>query len=266
MMNESTPFQSEAIIYLQLIRRNPPLPLSETEQTQLNAYLIDDLNHIGPENIEKFINCCFSEIPPNSIPWFLDTLQNLTLSSITLQKIALALLNSNRPIYQLKALPLIRQLNLPVFAPLVYELIFSTQSQLQQQAIDTLLHLNGNIEFILEQGLTEKNQKKRSIVIRLLSKFNPNNIKLAQINLQDPDFVTRINAIKILAKTNDRKWIPKISTIVQDTDLAVQRAAIEALAELGGRRVKQILTDRLKNETYEPMRAIIQENLNKCET
>lgn len=265
-MTEPTPFQSEALIYLQLIRRNPPLPLSENEQTQLNSYLIDDLNHIGPENVEKYINCCFSEIPPNSIPWFLDFLQNLTLSSTTLQKIAYALLNSNRPIYQLKALPLIRQLNLPVFAPLVYELIFSTQTQLQQQSIDTLLHLNGNIEFILEQGLNEKSVKKRAVVIKVLTKYNPNNLKLAQINLQDPDFVTRITAIKILATTKDRKWIPKISTIVQDTDLAVQRAAIEALAELGGRRVKQLLTERLKIETYEPMRNIIQANLNKCET
>lgn len=147
--------------------------------------------------------------------------------------------------------------------PLAIPLIYHSHLPLQQEAIKTIIQFPSISEPILENALRSRSEKKLNIVKKVLNQLNPNNIKLAVAELNNPDFLIRVNALKILGSTGDRKWITKILPFLEDDDMAVRKAAIEALSQLGGRKAKQILSQTLIREDYPPLKLIIQKQLKK---
>ncbi len=127
-----------------------------------------------------------------------------------------------------------------------------------------ILENPGNVEILLEQTLTDRSKQKRLIAFRLLNQINPNNIKLLLIQMEDPDFLTRIVAIEKLGNIKDRKWIDRIATALNDNDTAVQKAAIDALTQIGGKKVKKILSLKLAYENYPPIQEILRNSIGKA--
>ena len=82
--------------------------------------------------------------------------------------------------------------------------------------------------------------------------------------MEDPDFLTRIVAIEKLGNIKDRKWIDRIATALNNNDTAVQKAAIDALTQIGGKKVKKILSLKLAYENSPPIQEILRNSIGKA--
>jgi len=213
---------------------------------------------------DEILDYLFSHLNSNLIPYFLNQLVNISITSESGHKIALYLIKAeSRPIYQIKGLQLVSSLKDSSFAPFIIPLIFSTHKPLQQQAIRTLLKTPGNREEILEHYLQDRSPQRKELAARLMKQINPDNVKLAQIMINSEDFLERIEGIKIISETGNRKWIKKTfeKLFEIEKDLAVRKAIIEAITSLGGKKAEKILQISLKNEDFTPMRNLINNSI-----
>ena len=210
--------------------------------------------------VNHLMDYLFSHLNSNFIPYFLNQLVYISISSKSAQKIALYLIKEeSRPIYQIKGLQLVSLLKDSSFAPFIIPLIFSAHKPLQQQAIRSLLATPGNSEEILERYLQDRSPQRKDLAARLMKQINPDNVKLAQIMINSDDFLERIEGIKIISETRNRKWIKKTfeKMLEIERDLAVRKAIIEAITLLGGKKAEKILQISLENEDFTPMRNLI---------
>ncbi len=214
--------------------------------------------------VDEILDYLFSHLNSNLIPYFLNQLVSISIRSESGHKIALYLIKADsRPIYQIKGLQLVPSLKDSSFTPYIIPLIFSLHKPLQQQAIQTLLATPGNREEILEQYLQDRSPQRKELAARLMKQINPDNVKLAQIMINSEDFLERIEGIKIISETGNRKWIKKTFEKLYEIekDLAVRKAIIEAITSLGGRKAEKILQISLENEDFTPMRNLLSNSI-----
>jgi hypothetical protein len=248
----------KAITFLKLRQKTLQNHLESQEIEQITALIFSDISQLSGSETITYLSNLLSELPAMDLPQVLNNIGNGTDNSATLEKIVLFLIKSARPIYQLKALRIIILNRMTTFLPIIYPLIFSSYEEIQGTAIDTICSLRGNSELLLEQSLQDRSPQKRKIAIQVMQKYNPNNLKLTLIQLEDPDFLVRISALQKLGQINDRKWLDRIYPLLSDKDQAVQKTAIETIAILGGRNAKKVLLGKLSTETYPPMRKLIE--------
>jgi len=199
--------------------------------------LLEEIIDKSYSYVDEILAYLFSHLNSNLIPYFLNQLVNIAIPSVSGHKIALYLIKAeSRPIYQIKGLQLVSSLKDSSFAPFIINLIFSSHKPLQQQAI-----------------------RRKELAARLMKQINPDNIKLAQIMIESEDFLERIEGIKIISETGNRKWIKKIfeKMLGIEKDLAVRKAIFEAITSLGGKKAEKILQISLENEDFTPMRNLI---------
>ncbi|QEE16580.2 HEAT repeat domain-containing protein [Promethearchaeum syntrophicum] len=209
---------------------------------------------------DQILNYLISHLNSNLIPYFLNQLTMISVPSKSGHKIAMYLIKAeSRPIYQIKGLQLVSSLKNSIFTPFIINLIFSSHKPLQQQAIRTLLKTPGNREEILEQYLQDRSPQRKELAARLMKEINPDNVKLAQIMINSEDFLERIEGIKIISETGNRKWIKKTfqKMLENEKDLAVRKAIFEGITSLGGKKAEKILEISLENEDFTPMRNLI---------
>jgi len=222
--------------------------------------LLEEIVDKSYSYVDEILAYLLSHLNSNLIPYFLNQLVNISIHSESGHKIALYLIKAeSRPIYQIKGLQLVSSLKDSSFAPFIINLIFSSHKPLQQQAIRTLLKTPGNREEILEHYLQDRSPQRKELAARLMKQINPDNVKLAQIMINSDDFLERIEGIKIISETGNRKWIKKIfeKLLEIERDLAVRKAIFEAITSLGGRKAEKILQMSLENEDFTPMRNLI---------
>ena len=244
---------------LQLIHhlaQNNVQQVSEEDLIRIAHLLTEELGQQSFYENRILLEDLFIAVSPAVMPSLLNILMHIE-GPENIQAITLFLLKSNRPIFQIKGLQKVISMNDPNYTAFITPLMFSSYKPLQQQAIRTLFEVPGNGELILEKILTDRSANKRAVAMRVLRMINPNNSKLAIKQLESDDFLERIGGIEHLSQTQERKWIGKIEPFLQDPDLAVQRAALDAIAQLGGRKAKKILNDRLLQENYPPLQKII---------
>ena len=230
--------------------------ISDEEVKKIAQLLANELAHQTFYENRILLENLFAEVSPAVMPSLLDILMKMEgLENI--QAVILFLLKSNRPIFQIKGLQKIISIGDSRYTAFITPLLFSTYKPLQQQAIRTLFKVPGNGEIILEKILTDRSANKRAIAKRVLRMISPNNAKLAMKQLESGDFLERIAGIERLSQTQERKFIGKIEPLLQDPDIAVQRAALDGIAHLGGRKAKKILTACLHQENYPPLQKII---------
>ena len=260
----SQKFESQAINFLNLRKVQKHDSLVPEEISQLYSLICSDIPYLAGKILMDYFSTIFSEIPAVNLPLLLDEMVQIETPAEILEKFAIYLLKSNCPIFQIKALKIVQQLRQPFFIPLIYPFVFGTHKPLAQVASAVILENPGNVEILLEQTLTDRSKQKRLIAFRLLNQINPNNIKLLLIQMEDPDFLTRIVAIEKLGNIKDRKWIDRIATALNDNDTAVQKAAIDALTQIGGKKVKKILSLKLAYENYPPIQEILRNSIGKA--
>ena len=237
--------------------------VSEEDVECITRLLAEELAQQSFYENRLLLENLFAEVSPGVMPALLDILMKITGPENTqaIQAIILFLLKSNRPIFQIKGLQKVIATNDPKYTAFITPLMFSSHKPLQQQAIRTLFKVPGNGEIILEKILTDRSANKRAIAKRVLRMINPNNSKLAMKQLESEDFLERITGIERLSQTFERKYIGKIEALLHDPDIAVQRAALDGIAQLGGRKAKKILTACLHQEMYPPLQKIISDLL-----
>ena len=222
--------------------------------------LLEEILEKSYSYVNHLLDYLFSNLNSNFIPYFLNQLANISIPSKSAHKIALFLIKAeSRPIYQIKGLQLVSSLKDSNFAPFIIPLIFSGHKPLQQQAIRTLLATPGKSEEILEQYLQDRSPQRKDLAARLMRQINPDNVKLAKIMINSDDFLERIEGIKIISETGNRKWIKRTfeKMLEIERDLAVRKAIIEAITLLGGKKAEKILQISLENEDFTPMRNLI---------
>ena len=222
--------------------------------------ILDEIIEKTYSYVDEILGYLFSHLNSSLIPYFLNQLVNISIPSESGHKIAMYLIKAeSRPIYQIKGLQLVSSLKDSSFAPFIISLIFSSHKPLQQQAIRTLLATPGNREEILEQYLQDRSPQRKELAARLMKQINPDNVKLAQIMINSDDFLERIEGIKIISETGNRKWIKKTfeKMLEIERDLAVRKAIIEAITLLGGKKAEKILQISLENEDFTPMKNLI---------
>ena len=251
---------SETINLLEEITSNSQNIIKFKKIDLVIGKLLEEIFDKTYQYTDQILNYLFSHLNSNLIPYFLNQLVILSIPSEAGHKIAMYLIKAeSRPIYQIKGLQLVSSLENSSFAPFIINLIFSSHKPLQQQAIRTLLKTPGNREEILEQYLQDRSPQRKELAARLMKEINPDNVKLAQIMINSEDFLERIEGIKIISETGNRKWIKKVfeKMLENEKDLAVRKAIFEAITSLGGKKAEKILQISLENEDFTPMRNLI---------
>ncbi len=255
-MKSNFPQPTKALTFLQEMKElgdkfwNPP---------QIEHFLDLILEDIDPKSnldSQHYLEHIFFSIPPKLFPFLLEKLSQKSHGEIG-RKIILYLLRTDRPLYQINALQMIVERNTDNFAPYIIPLIFSGHKPLQQQAIHTILRVPGSAELILEQILNDRSVKRQKRAMKLLSKLNPLNHKLALKTIESDDFIERITGIQHLSNSKDKKWIPTIEKFLMDPDIAVRKAAIQSLSSIGGTKVKKILKQQLNVQDFAPLRRLL---------
>lgn len=254
-MPDSSDPQTSLQFIRHLTQKNAP-QVSEEDVESIARILTEELAQQSFYENRLLLENLFAEVSPGVMPALLDILMKIE-GPENIQAIILFLLKSNRPIFQIKGLQKVIAMNDPKYTAFITPLMFSSYRPLQQQAIRTLFEVPGNGEIILEKILTDRSANKRAIAKRVLRMINPNNSKLAMKQLESEDFLERITGIERLSQTFERKYIGKIEPLLHDPDIAVQRAALDGIAQLGGRKAKKILTACLDQEIYPPLLKII---------
>ncbi len=262
-MTENIDHPQEAWKYLNTLISSSKKSIATNQISYLINLIKEDMEDQGFAVFREYLNKMFSKLPASVLPYFLESLITLreTEPYWFIQKLINFLINANRPIYQIKGLQLIQQIKDDSYVPYIIPLIYHTHKPLRKEAIRTIVANPGCAEKIVEGDLRSRSEKKRTKAVKLLRKINPENIKLALEQIESTDFIERIHAIQVLANTNNRKWIAKITTFLNDPDLSVRKAAIEAISGLGGTNAKKILNQKLLHEEYLPLKVIIQEQL-----
>lgn len=226
--------------------------------------IYEDLENKSILDSQRYLEHIFFTIPPKLFPYLLDHLTHRSEGEIG-RKIILYLLRTDRPIYQIKALQMIITRGKDNFAPYIIPLIFSGYNPLKHQAIITIIKVPGSAELILEQILNDRSKKRQRQAMQLLRKLNPTNHKLALKMLESDDFIDRIDAINHLAETNDSRWIATIEKFLNDSDIAVQKAAIEGITRIGGTKAKKILTEQLDSQDFPPLRRLLSSQIQELD-
>ncbi|MCF2140686.1 MAG: HEAT repeat domain-containing protein [Candidatus Lokiarchaeota archaeon] len=262
-MNKKLEHPTKAFQYLDKWHKTSLSSMADNQLAYLLKLLINDMENQNYSIFKEYMNQILSHLPIKILPLFLENIIHSNDPEWFQQNCINFLIHANRPIYQIKGLQIIQKNNDETLIPLAIPLIYHSHLPLQQEAIKTIIQFPSISEPILENALRSRSEKKLNIVKKVLNQLNPNNIKLAVAELNNPDFLIRVNALKILGSTGDRKWITKILPFLEDDDMAVRKAAIEALSQLGGRKAKQILSQTLIREDYPPLKLIIQKQLKK---
>ncbi len=221
--------------------------------------LSEEMECLPSEYLDGLIN----EIPPNNLPELLDRVSDITTPKSVGIKIALFLVTSERPIFQLKGIQLISKLNIADFVPYIIDYIYSEHPELQKAAMDTVSKLHGNAEFILKTHLKSRSKQKRHIAKRLLRRINPQNVNLALYSLDDEDFIVRVEAVEVIGNTKNSKYLRYLKPLLNDNDMAVRKAAAEGIAKIGGIKAKALLQDVFAIETHEPLKGLIYNLMHK---
>ena len=251
----------EALDYLNTLVSSAGATIASNQIDYLIELIKNDMENQPFPLFREYLNSIFSKMPAKILPEFLELLIKLRKPYWFLQKLINFLIDAKRPIYQIKALQLIQKIKDDSYTPLVVPLIYHPHTPLRKEAILTIKVCPGCAEKMLEAELKSRSENKRAIAKKVLRQINPDNLRLALEMIDSQDFLERIHAIQSLAKTHNRKWIAKITALLNDPDLAVRKAAIEAISHLGGKKAKRILNQKLLNEEYLPLRSIIQEQL-----
>lgn len=260
-MIEEFDYPEEALKYLNILIKGANDFVASNQIDYLIELIKEDMEDQSYQVFKTYLNLIFNSLPVKILPYFLENLIKLQDPYWFIQKLINFLIKANRPIYQIKGLQLIQKIKDDSYIPYVFPLIYHAHLPLQKEAIKTIM-LNGECsEKLLESDLKSRSEKKRMIARKVLKKVNPDNLRLMLEELESSDFIERIHAIKILAASGDRKWISKITNCLNDHDLSVKKAAIDALSQLGGKKAKKILNQKLLIEDYLPLRNIIQEHL-----
>jgi hypothetical protein len=251
----------EALDYLNALVFSARTSIASNQIDYLIELIKNDMESQPFPTFREYLNSIFSKIPAKILPEFLELLIKLRKPYWFLQRLINFLIDAKRPIYQIKALQLIQKVKDDSYIPLVVPLIYHAHPPLRKEAILTIKANPGCAEKMLESDIKSRSEKKRSIAKKVLRQINPENLRLALEMIDSQDFLERIHSIQTLAKTHNRKWISKITALLNDPDLAVRKAAIEAISHLGGKKAKKILNQKLLHEDYLPLRSIIQEQL-----
>jgi hypothetical protein len=228
----------------------------------LMALLIEDLENKSTLESQHYLEQIFFSIPPKLFPFLLDSLTQIAFDE-TGRKIIIYLLRTDRPIYQIKALQMIIDRKTDNFAPYIIPLIFSSYEPLKKQAIKTIIKVPGSAVLILEQILTDRSKKRQLLAVKILKRIAPKNHKLALKLLHSDDFIDRITGIEHLTNSKDEKWLKTIENFLRDPDIAVQKAAIEAIGKLGGKRAAEILMKQRAIQDFPPLQRIIDFHIEK---
>ena len=250
--------QLQAFAFLELINEFGRSEMTADEINHLIELILRDLNTQEADAASTYLDEVFESVPSNSLLIIIDELSNIGEPLKSAQYVAMHLLYTDRPIFQIKGLKLIERIADSDFVPHIIPLMFSSYTPLQLKAIELISTLEGNAEEILEQYLQNRSMFKRNLSAQVLMKLNPTNPKLAPFLLESEDFVERIEGIRVLAANGERRLIAKIEPFLQDSDMAVVKAAIEAIAALGGRRAMKTLLAKLTQEDlYTPLKTLI---------
>ncbi|MHA1518865.1 MAG: HEAT repeat domain-containing protein [Promethearchaeota archaeon] len=262
-MVENNDHLQEAWKYLKTLISSAKISIASNQIDYLINLIKEDMEDQDFVTFREYMNRIFSELPASILPYFLESL--ITLKDPEpywfLQKLINFLINANRPIYQIKGLQLIQQIKDDSYVPYIIQFIYHAHKPLSKAAIKTIVANPGCAEKIVEGDLRSRSENKRLIAAKLLRKINPNNIRLALEQIGSVDFLERIHAIQVLASSNDRKYVAKITPSLNDSDLSVRKVAIEAISQLGGTKAKKILNQKLLMEDYLPLKIIIQKQL-----
>jgi hypothetical protein len=225
---------------------------------QLLSCLKKELSPQPREHGTAVLDSLWIELTPQILHRFIEyTLHTIPEDFTLLESLIFSLYRTERPLYQIHAIPVIEHLQHAKFAPISVALAMSPYQPLRKRAVETIFTTPGNFEFIFENILRDRTSEKREWAAKMLTRLNPNNIKLAQYNLSNSDFIERSKAIQILGETKAKKYLSKLEPFLHDPDVAVQKAAIDAIAKIGGRKSVQILRDHLLTTDHEPLRRII---------
>ncbi len=200
-----------------------------------------------------FRNHCdelLQQIPITEQPKFFESLLCVLSPKDSVKKMALYLIKTTRPIYQIIGLELIQILEEPYFIPFIEPFIYSPHKPLQQCAIRTVLQIKGNAEAILEQNLADRSEWKKEITVKVLREINPYNPKLLLLQLNSEDHVEVITAIERLEESKNKKMVPKLSPLLANSDISIRAAAIEAIGSLGGKKARRILEHHMDFESF----------------
>ncbi|TFH29388.1 MAG: HEAT repeat domain-containing protein [Promethearchaeota archaeon] len=253
----------EAWMYLNTLISSAKKSIASSQIDYLVNLIKEDMDDQSFATFRDYMNRIFSILPASLLPYFLESI--ITLNEAEpywfIQKLINFLINANRPIYQIKGLQLIQQIKDDSYVPYVIPLIYHSHKPLRKEAIKTIITNPGCAEKIVENDLRSRSENKRILAAKLLRKINPDNIRLALEQIESTDFIERIHAIQVLATSNDRKWVAKITPYLNDPDLSVKKVAIEAISQLGGTKAKKILNQKLLLEDYLPLKTIILEQL-----
>lgn len=262
-MTEKFIHPSKAYEYIDQWHKSPFSSISDNQLSHLKHLFIADMENQKYPYFKNYLQQILNHLPGKILPFFLDNLANPDDPEWYRQNCLSFLIHANRPIYQITGIKIIQKMQDESLIPLILPLIFHNHIPLQKQAIKTLLNYPQIAEPFLENSLKTRSKRKQEIAIKVLHQVNPANLKLAVMELSNPDFLFRINAIQVLGKSGERKWLTKLLPLLEDPDLGVRKAAVEAISKLGGKKAKQILYQSLIREDYPPLKLIIQEHLKK---
>ncbi|MHA1777026.1 MAG: hypothetical protein DRO88_09325 [Promethearchaeia archaeon] len=262
-MAEKSAHPSKAFQYIDQWNYSSLSVISDNQIIHLKHLFIEDMKNQKYSHFKEYLSQILNFLPGKILPFFLENLVNLEDPEWYRQNCLSFLIHATRPIYQIKGIKIIQKLQDESLIPLVFPLIFHSHPPLQKEAIKTLLLYPLIAEPILENSLKTRSRRKREIVLKVLHRINPQNLRLAVEELNNPDFLIRIRAIQVLGKSRDRKWLSKLLPFLNDSDLGVRKAVIEAISDLGGKKAKKILNQSLIRENYPPLKLIIQEQLEK---
>lgn len=237
---------------------------NDSQISHLLSLIHSDLEKKSIMDSQHYLEHIFFTIPPKLFPFLLDHLTRVSEGEIG-RKIILYLLRTDRPLYQINALQMIIKRGQDNFAPYIIPLIFSAYEPLKKQAIRTIIIVPGSAELILEQILKDRSKKRQNVAIKLLSKINPSNHKLAMKMLESDDYIERITAINHLADSENSKWLSTLEKFLSDPDIAVRKSAIDGIAKIGGKKAKTILSKHLEIQDFEPLVRLISNNIEELE-
>lgn len=253
----------KAIIFIKEMKDLGDKYWDSSQLEHLLSLILNDLESKSTIESQHYLEHIFFSIPPKLFPFLLDALTSQITADEISRKIIVYLLRTDRPVYQIKALEMIIERNSDNFAPYIIPLIFSSYEPLQKQAIKTIIKVPGSAELILEQILNDRSKKRQNLAMKILKRINSQNHKLAIKMLDSEDFVDRITGINHLAQSNDTKWIKILKNFLHDSDIAVQKAAIEAISNIGGKKAEQVLLEYRENQNYVPLLKILDFHLEK---
>ena len=217
--------------------------------------------------LKNYLDLIFLELPAGCIK---NTLENFApkisgLSKEIIQAIIIFLIQSKKPVFQFYAVKLIQEIKDDGFSSLIIDFLFSTYAPLSAITYETILIYPGNAVSILEQYTRKKYSKSKQEMARhLIKRIDPTNEKLALLDLVHEDFLTRIHAVEKLGATKKKKYINKITPMLQDTDLSVRRTAIDTLSSFGGKKARTILQENLKKEKHPPLQKSYIDGIVRC--